>query len=412
MQFKPQNEEGQGPVKKQTSLAWCLGMAPEQDFTQKFVADVVSAATRKRPGMKSTVGVTPAFQGNEPIEKVFEGTPKKGSSSNELLEYTPQKKSGPDQFLALRGGRPNTPSWDLRGVRGGDMSNNRYPGQEPRRSDVQPWQGLSICQFLKAQRDHYAHEKEYWRAMCARYRPMTREVLKGILRKEKLFQKKVDKLQQGSQGGARKGARCRQTPNDQGAVRATRGCRDEGAGRKDIFKQFKEKVKDFAIRERNYGHTLTQEDLWIECRINIEEAIGVIELRASQGKLSEGDASLVVEYKTRLLKIANSRSYLKHTKRELMLKAGTRMLKPQRKLNISPQEEEVRCQCTWQDWYYKMWVVAFGDADQLAEFVHDPNEFMKDRKKTVVGTNDQVPLWIHLTAEKQLYLDTEIPQSG
>ncbi len=44
----------------------------------------------------------------------------------------------------------------------------------------------------------------------------------------------------------------------------TRGVRNVGGGRKDHFKDFKEKVKAFVERERSYGHTLSSDDLYLE----------------------------------------------------------------------------------------------------------------------------------------------------
>ena len=55
-----------------------------------------------------------------------------------------------------------------------------------------------------------------------------------------------------------------------------------------------------------------------------------------------------------------------------------------------------------------MWVAAFAGPEELAEYVHEPEKFIENRAKTVIGTNDQVPVWIYLAAPKQLYHESEV----
>lgn len=78
----------------------------------------------------------------------------------------------------LGGGRPAQFAIDRRGVGNGiDISNRLPAGVERRRQELLAHEAMAIIGVLKQERPKYATEKEFWQAMCMRYRPRTKQML-------------------------------------------------------------------------------------------------------------------------------------------------------------------------------------------------------------------------------------------
>ena len=84
------------------------------------------------------------------------------------------------------------------------------------------------------------------------------------------------------------------------------------------------------------------------------------------------------------------------------------MLKPQRQLNLSLDEEKHRIIETWKDFDFKMHMMCFGSLDWLREQVFDPESFRKNTKQTIISFCDQVPLWVKPRCGKHLYGEWEL----
>ena len=283
---------------------------------------------------------------------------------------------------------------DKRGVAGGSSSNRRCPGEARRRVEVGYSEGLGIIKELQAQRPRYGDEVEYWRNMVVKLAPFTKKDLLRILQKKSFYEGEMERL------ARRPGAQIRQKK-----ATTARGCRRKGAGRKDDFSDFKVKVLHYAKLERQYGHTLTHEDLWREFTAAVELSIADLEQRQAAGEA--GLESRIAIFKKRLVSAVSNINYLKKMKRELAIFCGLRYLRPMRVTKLSETQEEARLQCSVQDQRYKLWVAAFGSVEELGHYVADPEHFIAHRKRCVVGTNDQVPVWIRLGSQKQLYFIDE-----
>ena len=52
---------------------------------------------------------------------------------------------------------------------------------------------------------------------------------------------------------------------------------------------------------------------------------------------------------------------------ELRKFCKVRLLKPQRQLKLTPEEEALRCKLTWQQYDWKQWQICFGDMETFGE---------------------------------------------
>ena len=58
-----------------------------------------------------------------------------------------------------------------------------------------------------------------------------------------------------------------------------------------------------------------------------------------------------------------------------------------------------------------MHLVAFGSVEQLGGCIVDPGRFIEDRESIILGFTDQVPFWVKVGQEKQLYCDHEVAKN-
>ena len=82
---------------------------------------------------------------------------------------------------------------------------------------------------------------------------------------------------------------------------------------------------------------------------------------------------------------------------------GARLLKPQRMLSLTLDEEMHRVFETWKDWDWKLYMVCFGPMSWLEKQVCDATAFRKNLRNLVLSFSDQVPFWVLVKAAKELY---------
>ena len=74
----------------------------------------------------------------------------------------------------------------------------------------------------------------------------------------------------------------------------------------------------------------------------------------------------------------------------------------QRTTAMSEPEEIARMLGGWQAWDRMLWLIAFGDQADLADFVAQPAKLAEDRRETVITMSDQVPVWLKPDSGKSL----------
>ena len=86
----------------------------------------------------------------------------------------------------------------------------------------------------------------------------------------------------------------------------------------------------------------------------------------------------------------------------------SRLLKPQRLVSLTAEEEGKRCQAGWQLFDQKMDLIAFGDEEALKEEgLVEPQRIIEHRKDCVIAMSDQIPCFIKIKSGKVLYADHE-----
>ena len=89
-----------------------------------------------------------------------------------------------------------------------------------------------------------------------------------------------------------------------------------------------------------------------------------------------------------------------------------RLLKPQRLVDISTQEERCRLEQTWKLMDERLHLCAFGTAEQLRTHVAAPEQFVERRRELVIIQSDQMPVYAMLRPDKQLYASHELRKAG
>ena len=102
---------------------------------------------------------------------------------------------------------------------------------------------------------------------------------------------------------------------------------------------------------------------------------------------------------------------IEYTKDFLCMVLGAKLLKPQRLVSLSVEEEERRCHLSWQFFDNVMRIAAFGSREELAEMVNSPESFIKNRAQLTIVMSDQIPYYVKIQPGKQLYAEWE-RQSG
>ncbi len=94
---------------------------------------------------------------------------------------------------------------------------------------------------------------------------------------------------------------------------------------------------------------------------------------------------------------------IEYTKDAMCKDFQAKLLKPQRLVSLSYDEEARRCQLSFQLLDYAMGVVAFADAERLDEVAVAPRIVIENRDKTVIVMSDQIPFFIKIRPGSQLY---------
>ena len=117
--------------------------------------------------------------------------------------------------------------------------------------------------------------------------------------------------------------------------------------------------------------------------------------------------------KSRLFpRIAGNDHYRKWYALELVKATKCRLMKPQRQIKLSCEEEQLRCQLTWQQFDCRLWDVAFADEATIKRMVVDAQSFIQNREDAVLGFSDQVHWWGWVSQAKQLYAEWEYQEKG
>jgi hypothetical protein len=165
-------------------------------------------------------------------------------------------------------------------------------------------------------------------------------------------------------------------------------------------------VKLWHESERRMGHTLDQEDMVCEFTDRLEHHIAKL---SHTEKLSDTDSAILEIYKGKLAYLQKAQlKYRRQFAYRLCAKLGVRLLAPQRYCQLSPKEEAVRCELTWQQFDERLWLAACAGKEELSRWVADPEQFACQRADAWLVFSDQIPFWVKIGFQKVLYAEYEL----
>ena len=109
-------------------------------------------------------------------------------------------------------------------------------------------------------------------------------------------------------------------------------------------------VKAWVEEERRNGHSLDSNDVMLQLTWTMEEMAKALAVDGRAGALDAEKKAHYLELKVRLEHLKRPK-YVNNYKKDVLKFCQVSLLKPQRQLQLTPQEEEeeeVRCRLTWQ----------------------------------------------------------------
>ena len=238
-------------------------------------------------------------------------------------------------------------------------SNRKAKHASPKKLEIPFAVQLKMCEEMKEDRKSFPDAQSFFREMKKKYKGLKRERLEHILASEEKLRTAVHNEKQ----------RRRQV----GKPRGQKYMRLEGAGRK---KQFPEVISELAawINEmRSYGHTvLKRHVLWRYYEL-LDERVLTLEAQMQSNQTETASIQKQVDFiKSHKEKLVKSEKYQESRTKALIAWCGAKHCKPHLLTKLSPLEEKVRAQLTWQSFDEQLYLAAFGDEEPLKQFGSKP----------------------------------------
>ena len=267
-----------------------------------------------------------------------------------------QKKTMSWKEFGRMGGRPSaTAREELRGLAGGKRSNRKGHVEESRKKEFTAYQKMKIVEDINQKIDQGLYQdqgdKKFWPSEAKKL-GISSERLKDIMARESEWTFLVQKHQLSTRGK-------RQRKKDSKYHRAS------GGGRKREFQHQINQLKYWLHRERSAGHSISREDVTKEME---QYAISLINWIGAKSSSNEQSAE------------------------------------------ISPQEEKIRAQPTWQGIDHKLWLLGASLESELesANIVASPSPAIKHRPLFSINMSDQVPLWAKAVPSRMIFSEHEL----
>ena len=363
-----------------------------------------------------------------------------------------------EAIVPKRGGRPAGSSsrhtdWAQIVASAGSkvLSNRREHGAKRKRREETATTKLEMCKSLEKMQMNAATAREFRVQAVARFAMPWRR-LQLILQRKRVWQQLIEERQLGKgSSGSVKARNCNNKASRTGARKFGVGCRLKGGGRKDAFWHIKLRVKRWLARERSRCHYVSKQDLLEEFMEECEEEAifgdsvlkkmdagthsavkaeenrlvassdgGVYEASVAKGYEGIEETSRVSlmdreeleawvkKLRERVSKLSLSQKYAETYASTMTAQIGAKLEKPSRMSKLTMEEEEARVKATWQQFDYMMHVAAFGSIETLKKYVSDPVHWIENRGSVVIGMSDQIPVWVKIGRNKQLYCEEEL----
>lgn len=306
------------------------------------------------------------------------------------------------------GGRPRKIPILRVGVEGPkDMSNRADPTRAPRRFEMSGYAQVKLITDIKARLAVAAGDPQQlakvWKGVRRDYPDVSKERMKKMLAREAEIKNRVAAERLGAGyglSGRSKGVRI----VGSNEAKVSLAIRRSGAGRKYRLKEIMLEVKLWHDAERRMGHQVDASDVRLEFEDRAQWHIV-----AEQGKKEGADVKKVELWK-KFIEVMSQMS-LKMERQfasRLCQKMKVKLLTPSRYSQLTPKEERVRCELTWQQFDERLWIAAAADAKELSTWVADPQDFITKRSQTWLVFSDQIPFWVKIGFMKILYAEFEL----
>ena len=313
------------------------------------------------------------------------------------------------KFEKDTGGRPKKLNENKRGVAGGMSSNVRLKGQRLLRQDLPVSMKHKICETIFSSRAEFASDEKLFSAMAKKF-CMKLKRLRYIWRKRVHWKMLMEKHQQSAAEQMRPGRGADRGVHGTGAVKHVK-MRAAGGGQKIEFPQLYEKVKAWVEMERSHGHTVLKRHIsWKYMEYLQAEHI------ALQEKIEAGNASshekVTAQKAQKQLQALELEKNQNKRGDHLMRWMGAKQLKPNLKTTISEVEQEVRACLSWQQHDYQMHRMAAKKDKDMKELFARPEEAKANMRQAVLGFSDQIPLWVKMGSDKEIFAAHELKKAA
>jgi hypothetical protein len=258
---------------------------------------------------------------------------------------------------------------------------------------------VAIIESMEADKKIFSDETEFWKHARSKH-AMSKQKLSNMLRNADYW-RKVVKSKGSSASSTPRPSRVHGKGKRSSIKHVSLGFRKHGAGRRRDDQDIIDRCKAWLNLERMWGHHISQSELMDEFRYQLEKKLANKKLKDPRDEKEIG----------RIDKRLHSFTKYKSKKAfadMLMHYIGARSMKPHRITKLSAIEEHVRAQLTWQSIDKAMHLAAFGTSEALSPLVLNPDQFIHNRRSTVIAAADQIPLWVKMSSPKIVYAEHEL----
>ena len=192
------------------------------------------------------------------------------------------------------------------------------------------------------------------------------------------------------------------------AEKRYRGFRLKGAGRKVEFPAVYQSLRNWFDCSRSHGHSVLPQHLISKWEVLLNDEL--LNLKAELDQKSDAErakAELLIASGQKQLDNAKKPSARKQRITRLKDFLCCKNLKPDLVTKLSPEEESVRAMLTWQSLDRLLYKAVFAPLCELEPLVCNAKEFRDNCDKLVLIFSDQIPLWVKMGAEKELFASWE-----
>ncbi len=298
---------------------------------------------------------------------------------------------------------------------GKTVAEMRMPGSSERRNQHEgPQVRLALCEWMEKSHEAIGGSDEAWEtivlAVAEKWGVAKAEVLKIVANRSR-WQQQCEERGVTSVGLKKDQAHLprylRTSMRGQGTV-----CRAKGGGRVDKLRFLYPLVKDFFETMRLHGKYIDAQDLEDYLQGTMQRYVD----EASKPEVVEAleDAAAptlarIEDVKSELTRLRDpkvSSNVHKNRQEQLMRFCDARLRRPQRLTTLTLAEERARWQCTLQAYDRLLWEAMRPEF--LKDRVINPEEFVEGVEDTVVCHADQVPCWLRIGSQMQLYRAGEV----